>query len=451
MLTLLLRTRLRYYRNYLRHHFDRRFLSEIILILLFLLYLVARSPADIGYPLPAFSSPDFLPRWTALWVNLLPLFYLVAEGLAWFTLRPSSEWPLLGSLPIAAATMVRYHLLRHTGKTLLWLVCGAIPFAINRTNEAATVVRLFAASGVLLALQLASFAQASALRRPRITLWRRIPRWLAGEIFVLALLTQAAGWLHSKLVHASLPALALAAGSWLLALALWLAIRRWHDPAITAATTPTIAARQWQPDRLAMLAQALILPEVLYLWRRRRSFFVLLVGAVVLCALVAIGQTEAVAAYAGTLFLQLLFGTFLLNSLLRLVEEEITTAALLRALPIAAGRWWRSRWWFTAVCLAVPMLLPAVLLPFKFPLDFAFMLFAFAGLVALPATLALLYCTAVFATFPHLRLAGLLLNVSLVLMFLFWFVMPLGTIILPAVALWWRRKSQRHFQLVEIA
>ncbi|MCK6557967.1 hypothetical protein HUU39_28600 [candidate division KSB1 bacterium] len=312
-------------------------------------------------------------------------------------------------------------------------------------------MRLFAASGVLLALQLASFAQASAVRRPRITLWRRIPRWLAGEIFLLALLTHATGWLQSKLVHASLPALALAAGSWLLALALWLAIRRWHDPAITAAAAPRIAARQWQPDRLAMLAQALILPEVLSLWRRRRSFFVLLAGAVVLCALVAAGQTEAAAAYASSLFLQLLFGIFLLNSLLRLVEEEITTAALLRALPIAAGRWWRSRWWFAAVCLAVPMLLPAVLLPLKFPLDFAFMLFAFAGLVALPATLALLYCTAVFANFPHLRLAGLLLNASLVLMFLFWFVMPLGTIILPAVALWWRRKSQRHFQLVEIA
>jgi hypothetical protein len=59
MLILLLRTRLHYYRNYLRHHFDRMVRLEIGLIVAILLFLTVRSPADIGYSLKFLRAENF--------------------------------------------------------------------------------------------------------------------------------------------------------------------------------------------------------------------------------------------------------------------------------------------------------------------------------------------------------------------------------------------------------
>jgi len=74
MLLLLLRTRLRYYRNYLRHHFDRMVWLEIGFIILILFYLAGRSPADIGYNLKFLLEKDFPLKYAAPWVTLLPVF-----------------------------------------------------------------------------------------------------------------------------------------------------------------------------------------------------------------------------------------------------------------------------------------------------------------------------------------------------------------------------------------
>ena len=90
MFPLLFKTRLRYYRNFIRAHFDRVTLLDLALIGLILLYLTARSPADIGYRLEALLSPDFAEQWQVRWLTLLPLFYLVAEVMAWVTLRPAN-------------------------------------------------------------------------------------------------------------------------------------------------------------------------------------------------------------------------------------------------------------------------------------------------------------------------------------------------------------------------
>lgn len=449
-LFLLLLTRLRYYRNYLRHHFDRRFFIEIILILIIFLYLAGRSPADIGYRLSAFTSPDFPARWATWWVALLPVFYLFAEFMAGITLRRGGEWQLLGSLPFTRDTMMRYHVLRHTGKTFVWLLGGTVLFLLDMRDVVAALLRFCAAAGLMLALQLVGFAQASVLRAQRSRTNLKISRWLAVECGMIFLLIQSASWLQAKLMQPASPALLGLSLSWLLVIALWLYIRRRHDPALAAVGERKTFARRLRQNRLAILAEVFILHDVLFLWRRRRSFFVLLFCAMLVCALIVASQTEMQAAIAGSLFVQLLFGMILINSLLQLFEEEVKTAGLLRSLPLEVKRLWRSRWLFAACCLALPVLLPALILPFKFPLDKTYVLFIAFGVFLLPAMLALLYCTAGFAMFPHLRLAGLMLNMSLVLMFLFWFFMPFGTIILPGLALLWIRRAQHHFQALEI-
>jgi hypothetical protein len=82
MLVLLLSTRLRYYRNYLRHHFDRLVWLEIGVIILILFYFVGRSPADIRYNLKFLLAEDFAWQYAKLWAALPPLFYLSTEALA---------------------------------------------------------------------------------------------------------------------------------------------------------------------------------------------------------------------------------------------------------------------------------------------------------------------------------------------------------------------------------
>jgi hypothetical protein len=67
MLILLIRTRLRYYRNYLRHHFDRTARIEIAFIILILIFMIGRSPADIGYNVKFLSATDFPLRWAFYW------------------------------------------------------------------------------------------------------------------------------------------------------------------------------------------------------------------------------------------------------------------------------------------------------------------------------------------------------------------------------------------------
>jgi hypothetical protein len=99
--------------------------------------------------------------------------------------------------------------------------------------------------------------------------------------------------------------------------------------------------------------------------------------------------------------------------------------------------------------MAIPMLVPILIIPLKFAITTGFIFFlAFA--FGIPMVFAALYCNAGFGLFPNIRYCGVLLNISLGLMLLFWFYMPFGTLLLLAIAALWIRKSQRHFQLLEI-
>src|SRR5574342_640075 len=135
MLLLLLRTRLRYYHNYLRHHFDRMVWLEIGLIVFILFYLIGRSPADMGYSLKFLLAKEFPFLYAQNWVALLPLFYLVSEALALLTLRPTGDWQILGALPVLKPAITNYHLLRHGSKILALLLAGTAPFWIGEVSR----------------------------------------------------------------------------------------------------------------------------------------------------------------------------------------------------------------------------------------------------------------------------------------------------------------------------
>jgi hypothetical protein len=117
MLTLLIKTRLRYYYNYLRHHLDRITTIEICFLVAVFLMLVLRSPADVGYDLKWVHAPSFQVFWTKVLVISIPILLILATGAAWFTLRPAPEWNLLTSFPVSNRTMLYYFFIRQHLKT----------------------------------------------------------------------------------------------------------------------------------------------------------------------------------------------------------------------------------------------------------------------------------------------------------------------------------------------
>jgi hypothetical protein len=146
-----------------------------------------------------------------------------------------------------------------------------------------------------------------------------------------------------------------------------------------------------------------------------------------------------------------IFSWLLINSLLGLFEHDVQNLGLIRSLPVGARAFWGSRWRLAMSMLALPVLAPLFIIPFRFSLELGFSLFVFVAIIVIPAIFATLYCNAGLGMFPQIKYSGLLLNLSLALMLLFWFFMPFGTLMLLGVMLLWIRKSQKHFQFLEIA
>ena len=128
MLKLLLKTRIRYYRNYLKYHLDKVTVIELGLIFLVFLLLLVRSPADIGYNLKWFFSTEYPRHWAKIFTFSLPIFYFISEFFAWLTLRPSTEWQILGVLPFHKNAVTNYYLLRYSSKIFSFVFIGTIAF-----------------------------------------------------------------------------------------------------------------------------------------------------------------------------------------------------------------------------------------------------------------------------------------------------------------------------------
>lgn len=455
MLILLLRTRLRYYRNYLRHHFDRMVWLEIGLIVIILLFLAVRSPADFGYSLKFLGEEDFPLRYAEKWAALLPIFYLIVEALALITQRPTGEWQILGALPIHKTAITKYHLLRHLGKTIGLLLLGTLPFWIGNDSALVKISRGLFALGFLLLLQFTAFAQAYTLRIAHKKTSQKLLRWLPVEGVIILVLFSGAPWLQSMFVDATNHALIAVLPTWSLALALLFYLHRTYEPGwieTQASRTDGVAINQPRGITLSNkmgLTGMLILHDVQFLWRCKRSTFVWLLLATIILAAAAFAQASAEAAYASSIVLEIIFSLLLINALLVLFESEVKTVGLLRSLPIGAQKLWRSRWLLAVGFMALPMLLPILIIPFKFTAGAGFLLFLVTA-IGVPGVFAAMYCNAGFGLFPNTKYCSLLLNISLGLMMLFWFYMPFGTILLLGIAALWIGKSQRHFQFLEI-
>jgi hypothetical protein len=321
MLVTLLRTRLRYYHNYLRHHFDRVVWLEIGLIVLLFFYLAGRSPADIGYNLKFLQAADFSFRYASQWAALLPLFYLIAEILALITLRPAGEWQILGALPIHQQAITNYHLLRHLGKIFGLFLLGTVPFLIGSGSIAGKTLRYSFALSALLALQLAGFIQAGVLRNAHERWPRKLRRWLPLEAAIIFLLVIGAPWWRNLLMVSTSQTFLGVLLAWSLALLLLFYIHHTHRPGhietgVSRDREVVKPHREFSLSSRMGITAALIFHDMQFLWRCKHSVFVYLFITAGITGMACMFQKSAEEAYASSIVIAIISNLLLVNALL---------------------------------------------------------------------------------------------------------------------------------------
>lgn len=190
--------------------------------------------------------------------------------------------------------------------------------------------------------------------------------------------------------------------------------------------------------------------DLLFIKREKSSLLLFGGGAFAVLSLASFAQTQVVHAYSSMLFIHLLYCMTMINALIALFEHDTPALGLLRALPIRAAQFWRARWLLVVAALALPILVPTFIIAAKFGVSWQLALFLLATWFILPAIFGLLLCNAAFGMFPHAKYASILMNVFALLMLLFWFYMPFGTLILLGFTLTRVRKAQRHFQYISL-
>jgi hypothetical protein len=195
---------------------------------------------------------------------------------------------------------------------------------------------------------------------------------------------------------------------------------------------------------------ALIFRDIILLRRQKRSAFWLFISGVIFLALVTIVMDEAFAAYIALLSLQLVWSFLIFNSVLFLFEQDVLGFELCRSLPLKAVSMWWARWFIIFGFLSSQLIFPAGIIALKFPIAVSYLFFLAAGLAGIPAIMATLYCNSGFGLFPHVRLSGYMTTISLLLIILFWFFMPFGSLFILAVIIFWIHRSQKRFQFLEL-
>jgi hypothetical protein len=428
---------------------------EMGAIVLVLFYLAGRSPADMGYSLKFLLAKEFPFQYAQQWVGALPFFYLVVEALALVTLRSTGEWQILGALPFPKHAVTNYHLLRHSAKTIGLLLVATLPFWIGDLSLMKKLTRFFFALGILLLLQFAGFRQAYHLRNTDKKWLQRLLLWLPIETTIITVLVISNTIWHNLLIGSSGNTLVGLLAGWSLAVVALLYIRRTYEPGLIenlASREPKIIRTTKVFDKFGFkgeIISALIQRDLKFLWMRKRSAFAWLAGAAVMLLFSGLAQSSAAEAYASSIVIEVVFSIILINVLLILFEQDAQSFGVTRVLPVKAKTCWKSRWLLAAGFMAAPAVTVVFVIPLIFTIGVGYLFFVFLALL-IPAIFAAMFCNAGFGLFPNQKFCGVLLNIALGLMILFWFYMPFGTIILLAISALWIRKSQRHFQLLEI-
>lgn len=457
MVILLLKTRLQYYCNYIRYHFDRITKIELALIFLVFLLLILRSPADIGYNFKWMYDEEFPTKWANIFSICLPIFYILSDACAIYTLRRSEEWLIIGSLPFSRKSITNYYLFRHFSKSIILIIIGSLPFLFALgTNIGLRVIRFFAALGILLFLLLIAFYQAYKLRNRTRPIWLRIIRWIFLELFIIGSIILIIPWLQSVFsvsFNFSLFGLLIV---WLILPLVLISIqnsfalhdregRTFHRIKFVSKTSVSSLFKFTHG-----FYRTIIINDIVYLWRQKRSSFLIPILSCVIALLICFTESDANAVYVALIFIEVLFSLFLIKTVLALFERDAEKFGLIRSLPITAVSLWLLRWLVLAGIIAAPMLVPCLVLLIKHGINSTFFLFLTGSLIAIPALLATIFCNSCFGLFPQVNLSGYIISISIIMMFLFWFFIPFGTLILLAVMIFWIRKSQRHVQYLEI-
>ena len=456
MLKLLLKNRIRYYRNYLKYHLDTVTVIELGLILLVFLFLLARSPADIGYNLKWFFTAEFHHAYIKIFFLLLPVFYFISEFFAWLTLRPSSEWFILGGLPFHRNAVSNYYLFRHSSKIFTLIIVGAIAFFGGSDPFYFRLIKFFEGLGLLISLQLISFLQAQNIRNPHRHNLKGYIRWFFAELLVIGFLLIIAPYM--RLAFAA-PLSFFYIGfllPWILIVIFYNLIQKHFVPYISDGKVDRKSIHKqkyFYSDLFSKLKgpkTAFIFRDILFLWRIKRSTFYLFVFAVLLLALICIIMEEVFAVYITILSLQILISLLLIKTVVLLFQNDVDGYELTRILPIKTGSFWLARWLFIFGFLSSPIVVPTLIIPIIFKITIGYIAFALIGLFGIPLIMATLYCNSGFGLFPHVHLTGYMITISILFIVLFWFFMPFGSIIILAVILFWVRKSQKRFQFLEL-
>lgn len=455
MASQLLKMRLRYYRNYIRYHFDRPTILLLTFIVLMLLFLTGRSPADIGYSLEFLRQAEFPAQWQLLFMRLLLPLYVLAQIFAFMTLRSRQEWSLLGTLPIARSAVLSYILLRHLAKSALVIGVVLALFWVGPGSFGGQCLRSLTALAVILFLQACAFFQAYRWHQRQRPRWQRILGWLGLELPIWSI------WLVGLGAGQQLQQ---ANGHWLAALgiATVLAAATLHriyrtcipgriDGADTKPRQRSAAIRPVaRPGLWRSVYGALIWRDFFYLRRQNRSFFLILVGGAGIIFTICAFQSDAPSAAVAFLFTFGLYSFILINLLLKLFQQDQATIALVRMLNVGAGTLWLARWLFAALVLTLPILITILMLMLKFGLAQSLVLAFLAALVFIPAVFATLFCCAGFGLFPYINFATLMLNFSLLFIVLLWFFVPFGSVLIIFLWLSWIPRSLRHFRKLEV-
>jgi len=458
MLILLIKTRLKYYRNYIRYHFDRTTKIELGLIVLVFLLLIVRSPADIGYNFKWMSDDTFPAKWANIFSICLPIFYILSEAFAWHTLRRSGEWQLIGSLPFGRKSIANYYLSRQFAKLLFFIIIGVLPFWLALTsNLAIRTIRSLAASGVLTLLLLAGFTQAFYLRNRAKPFWRKIIRWIIFELIIISSTILLIPWSRttfSEPLNLGLLGLLL---TWGISFLLLKSIQKsfvLHDTESRSRRGKKSVAKTADIHSIFNFTHGFylifIMHDLVYLWRQKRSKFFIPILSIAIALLICFTESDAQAVYLAIIFLELLLSLFFIQTATDLFDRDAEKFSLIRSLPVTTSSLWLQRWLLLFGIIAMPMLVPAIVLLLKHGIDSSFILFLFASWAAIPSVLATIFCNACFGLFPQAKLSGYMISITIIMMILFWFFMPFGTLILLGVMVFWIRKSQKHLQFLEV-
>lgn len=457
MLSLLIKTRLKYYGNYIRYHFDRTTIIEIALIFLALALMLVRSPADIGYNFRWMSDENFPQKWANFFSIYLIIFYMLSEVLAFYTLRFSTEWQIFGFLPFSKNSTTSYYLFRHLSKIALLILVGCLPFLLAlSSNWGWRTLRFFGSVGILLLLQLTTFYQAYRLRNSRLHLGISIIFWLLVDVIVLAGILISAPWLSSEFSKPLNFGFVFLLLPWIALPFLWIAIhktfvlREMRKKLVSGRILFTTRSIINFSSNMRGFFRAFIINDLLFLWRQKRSSFVVPMLNLAIGIMICMSENEEQALYVSLLFLEILFSLFFINSTLTLFNKDVEAVELLRSLPVTATSFWLARWLLLVGIIFMPLSIPIIIILIKFGVSLKFFIFLASALLVIPGIIATIFCNSCLGMFPHINLSGYIIVVSVVLMVLFWFFMPFGTLILLAVTIFWIRKSQRNFQYLEV-